>query len=110
MAQFTYTAGLKSTHFLLAEEYINLNHGSFGTVPKAIFNKQIEYFRLQESRPDEWFRHTYYKLIDESRLAIANLINAQCEDVVLVENASTAVNAIFRSNLKVGQSIEVLSL
>jgi hypothetical protein len=39
-------------HFLFSEGFINFNHGSFGTVPAIIASKQMEFFRLQESRPD----------------------------------------------------------
>lgn len=100
--------GLKLSHFLLAEEYINLNHGSFGTVPKRIAAAQQEYFLLQESRPDRWFREIYFDLVKESRRSIAALINASIDDVVMVENASDAVNSILRSvDLKVSSYFQL---
>jgi hypothetical protein len=58
--------GIKAKHFLLDADYINLNHGSFGTVPRIVFDEQVRMLRLQESRPDDWFRLTYYQLIDQS--------------------------------------------
>jgi hypothetical protein len=91
--------GFKEKHFLLNESYVNLNHGSFGTVPSIVFDAHVSFLREQESRPDEWFRNKYYKLVDESRRVISQLINARTEDVVLVENASAAVNSILRSSV-----------
>jgi len=83
--------------FLMADGFINLNHGSFGTVPKKVAESQYSYFLEQESYPDTWFRTSYYKYIDNSRNLIANYVNASVDDIVLVENASSAMNAILRS-------------
>ena len=92
-----YGHDLKTKYFYLNESFCNLNHGSFGTVPKPVFNTQCQYFLEQESFPDTWFRQTYYEYIITARESIAQLINADQEDVVLVENASSAVNSILRS-------------
>lgn len=91
--------GIRKKYFLLDDSYINLNHGSFGAVPSVVFDAHVSFLREQESKPDEWFRVTYYKLIEDSRNSIAQLINASAEDVVLVENASAAVNSILRSTI-----------
>ena len=88
---------LKVKYFYLNDSFCNLNHGSFGTVPKPVFDTQYQHFLEQERFPDTWFRQTYYEYIDNTREKIAQLINADQEDVVLVENASSAVNSILRS-------------
>lgn len=51
----------------------------------------------QESYPDRWFRISYYNYIDIARQYIATFISALLDDVVLVENASSAVNSILRT-------------
>ena len=83
--------------FNLYDGLINFNHGSFGTVPKPVLDIHFRYMLEQESCPENWFRTTYYKYIDRSRSLLAKLIHAEEKDVVLVENASYAVNAILRS-------------
>ena len=88
---------LREKYFLLAEGFYNLNHGSFGTVPRPVSLRQHEYFLEQEAYPDTWFRKSYYDYIDKSRELVAGLIHARVDDVVLVENASNAVNSILRS-------------
>lgn len=51
----------------------------------------------QERCPEEWFRRAYQPYVHTARQAVAALINADIEDVVLVENASYAVNSVLRS-------------
>lgn len=92
-----YGHDLKKKYFYLNDSFCNLNHGSFGTVPKPVAAAQFNHFLEQEGFPDTWFRQTYYEYIKESRTAIANLVNANVDDLVLVENASSAVNSILRS-------------
>jgi selenocysteine lyase/cysteine desulfurase len=88
---------LLERHFLLRAGLVNFNHGSFGTVPKEVMNKHTEFLHEQEAFPDLWFRESYYPYQDTSRALIAKLINANIDDVVLVENASYAVNSVLRS-------------
>jgi selenocysteine lyase/cysteine desulfurase len=66
-------------------------------VAKLVHKKQTELFLQQEAYPDTWFRKQMYDLIYDSRALIANFIQATVSDTVLVENASSAVNSILRS-------------
>lgn len=84
-------------HFQLSPGFTNLNHGSFGATPKVVTARQIELMALQEAHPDRWFRKTYYEFIAASRARLAALVNAPLEDLVLIENASAAVNSVLRS-------------
>ena len=34
---------LKEKHFLIAAGYINLNHGSFGAIPKPVLDYQLKF-------------------------------------------------------------------
>jgi len=96
--------------FYLGSDFTNFNHGSFGTVAREVKAAQNSRFEEAEDHLDKWFRTTYYKYQDQGREAVASLINAEVEDVVLVENASTAVNSILRSlPWKKGDKILVLS-
>ena len=105
-----YGHDLKDKYFLLANGFINLNHGSFGTVPRPVATRQQEYYLEVESYPDTWFRQSYYEYIDKSRQVVADLIQTCVENLVLVENASSAVNSILRSmGLKVSVLLFLLS-
>lgn len=88
---------LKKKHFLLRDDLVNFNHGSFGAVPKCVMDELIRLLQEVESFPDLWFRDTMYKLEDRSRELVAELIHADKDDVVMVENASYAINSVLRS-------------
>lgn len=83
--------------YLLQKGLVNLNHGSFGTVPHVVMKRHYDYLLEQESCPEIWFRESYFAHINASRQSIAGLIKADLQDVVLVESASYAVNSILRS-------------
>ena len=88
---------LKEKYFNLDEFYLNLNCGSYGTVPKEVNKLQQEYHLKQEAHPDNWFRKLLFEHMKYSRHFVANFIKAPVDTVVLVENASTAVNSLLRS-------------
>jgi len=77
--------------------YINLNHGSYGSVPKSIINSKLEWVSYVEENPDRWFRNEVYNRMDGIREQVANYVGADTEDVVFVENASHGVNSVLRS-------------
>lgn len=104
-----YGKELRSIYFYQSRNFTNLNHGSFGAVPKPVHEKQMEYFLEQEAYPDTWFRQSMYEKMDASREVIARYIRAHVSDVVLVENASSAVNSILRS-MQFQQGDKVLRL
>ncbi|KAM0425086.1 hypothetical protein ACHAPT_009646 [Fusarium lateritium] len=83
--------------FLFEPGWRNLNHGSFGTYPKAIKAKFREYQDASEARPDVFIRYEYPKLLDESRAAVAKILNAPEDGVVFVSNATVGVNTVFRN-------------
>lgn len=75
----------------------NLLPGSFGTYPKVIREKFREYQDMSEALPDPFIRYEYPKLLDESRTAVAKLINAPVEGVTILSNATVGVNTVFRN-------------
>ena len=96
--------------FALAEGFTNFNHGSFGACAKEVKERQDELFVVAEQRPDKWFRETFYELQMEARTLVAKMINAKSvDDLVLVENASTAINSLLRCKLKKGDKVMRLS-
>ncbi|KAM7217005.1 Pyridoxal phosphate-dependent transferase [Rhypophila decipiens] len=88
--------GLQS-HFLMDLDYRNLNHGSFGTIPRAIQAKMREYQDRAEARPDPFILYEYFDLLEQSQSAVAMLLEAPRETVVFVSNASMGVNTILRN-------------
>ncbi|ATY65044.1 aminotransferase family [Cordyceps militaris] len=89
--------GQLKTLFPQAQDWVNLNHGSYGTMPLVIREKFRAYQDLAEATPDKFIRYDQGKLIDESREAVAKLVNAPTDTVVFVTNATEAVNTVFRN-------------
>ena len=80
--------------FLLDPAVVYLNHGSFGACPRPVF---AEYQRLQlelEREPVEFLglRRRFPELIGAARARLAAYVGAPASDLVLVANATTAVN------------------
>ena len=88
---------MRDAHFLFAPEYTPLNHGSFGTYPKAVQKCFHGFQSRSEARPDAYVRYYVPKKLDDSRAAIASYLNVPVDEVVLVPNASTATNVVLRS-------------
>ncbi|KAK7539435.1 pyridoxal phosphate-dependent transferase [Phyllosticta citribraziliensis] len=84
-------------NFMFADDYVNLNQGSYGVIPRAVHETRLSYLAALEARPDPFLRQTYPKLLRESRLALAELLRAPLDAVVLVPNATTGVNTVLRS-------------
>lgn len=88
---------MRDAHFLFAPEYTPLNHGSYGTYPKSIRDDFHKWQALSEARPDSWVRYDYPRHLNSSIDTIASVMSVPAADVVLVKNASTGVNTVFRS-------------
>jgi len=85
--------------FLLDPDVVFLNHGSFGACPKPVF---AEYQRLQlelERDPVEFLslKRRFPGLIASARERLAAYVGASASDLILVPNATAAVNAVARS-------------
>ncbi|KAL9643314.1 hypothetical protein ABK040_014769 [Willaertia magna] len=84
--------------FHIDKDFTNINHGSFGTTPKVVLEQNYKYQILMEQSPDQFYRTTIYNKYNEVTKLLSNLIHSENENsIVLVDNASTAINSIFRS-------------
>ncbi|QIX00400.1 hypothetical protein AMS68_005917 [Peltaster fructicola] len=84
-------------HFSFSGGYINLNHGSFGTYPKCIKPVLRHYQDLAEGKPDKFIRYEYPALLDQSRAAVAKILNAPVEACTFLSNATTGINTVLRA-------------
>ena len=83
--------------FLLARDYLPLNHGSFGTYPKSIRDDLRKWQDLAEARPDNFIRYDYPKLLESARGAMASFLHVPAHEVVFLQNATTGINTVLRS-------------
>jgi selenocysteine lyase/cysteine desulfurase len=84
-------------HFLIDPDFVNLNHGSFGTYPSAVRAALRGFQDEAEARPDPFIRYTTPRALDASREAIAKMLNVPRQECVFVKNATTGVNTILHN-------------
>lgn len=83
--------------FMFEKGFQNLNHGSFGTYPTVVRDALRSYQDAAEARPDTFIRYMYPNLLDNSRAALSTLLHAPLSTIVLIPNATTALNTILRN-------------
>ena len=97
---------MKRDLFLLRDDVVFLNHGSFGACPRAVFD---EYQRLQreiESQPLEYLDRQYKPRLAAARAALSGYLGCAADDLVFVPNATTGLNIVARSlDLRPGDEI-----
>jgi len=92
--------------FLLEDEVIFLNHGSFGACPKPVFDAYQAFQRELERQPMRFLGHQAIDLLAQARTELANYINCPPDDLVYTPNPTTAINMVVRSlGLKPGDEI-----
>src|SRR3954471_19227098 len=74
-----------------------LNHGSFGAVPRVVFEAQTEWRRRIETAPVEVIARRRIGLIDVAKQAVGEWLGMRPDDFGLVTNATEGVNAVLHS-------------
>ncbi|KZW01152.1 PLP-dependent transferase [Exidia glandulosa HHB12029] len=84
-------------HFAMDAGYININHGSFGTVPLRVIEYAERLGRECDARPDSWLMEEVEPKMLDVRRQLAQVLNADVDECVLVPNATTGVNQVIRN-------------
>ena len=87
---------LLRTAFMLSDQDVLLNHGSYGATPRMVIQRQQELVAQLESNPDTWFRYDFEPLWAEAATAIADFVGSEHGDLAFVKNATAGVNAVTR--------------
>ncbi|RVU35888.1 aminotransferase class V-fold PLP-dependent enzyme [Hwanghaeella grinnelliae] len=83
--------------FLLEPECTYLNHGSYGALARPVADA-ANALRLQaERQPSRFMVEELPDLIRDSADSLGKYLGARGRDIVFVDNATTAVNAVLRS-------------
>lgn len=97
--------------FFFEEGYIPINHGSYGTYPKALTPVIRDFQQRAEEHPDRFNRYEITPILQENLKLIGNLIHCDPEDLGFVYNASAAASTVLRSYpFKKGDKIVYVSL
>src|SRR4051794_36630555 len=94
--------------FMLDPEVTYLNHGSFGAVPRTVFEAQNQLRRELELEPVRFLARNLPARLTRVRQSIARFVGASGDDIGLVPNVTTGLNAVARSiELRPGDEILV---
>lgn len=85
-----------------------LNHGSFGSCPRAVLRFQARLRARMERQPVQFFVRDLENLLDEARAALARFVGAAPADLVFVPNVTSGVNTVLRAlRWKTGEELLV---
>jgi isopenicillin-N epimerase len=85
------------SEFLLHPDVVFLNHGSFGSCPRPVFERYQEWQRELERQPVEFVDHRLTGLLADARAALGAYVGADPDDLVFVPNATSGVNLAARA-------------
>ncbi|KAG2104697.1 pyridoxal phosphate-dependent transferase [Suillus discolor] len=77
--------------------YVNLNHGSYGSLPIPVRVACDKLSARVEANPDRFLRIECIHHWNEARTRVAKLIGAETDECVLVNNTSHGVNTVLRN-------------
>ena len=86
------------SEFMIAPNLTQMNHGAYGATPKKVFAAQVAYMKEMEADIQSYMRDSsgYRGGLIVARNAASKYINAEPEDVVIVDNASNGINVLLR--------------
>lgn len=92
--------------WLLEEDAVFLNHGSFGATPRAVLEAQTQWRTRMEQQPVRFMTRELPTALHASREKLGALLGACPADLAFVDNASSAVSTVLRSiDWRVGDEI-----
>lgn len=87
---------MKKKYFKFGDT-VNLNHGSFGNCAQPVLKAKFNLFEEVLEFPDAFFKYNIFSYMKENRQVAAELLDAELENLVLVPNATSAINTVLRS-------------
>ena len=94
--------------WLIPADVTYLNHGSFGPSPRSVLDARGEWIGRLESQPMDFFLRQMLPALDQTRRRLGRLVGAGDDGLVLVENATAAMNVVAAS-VSLAQGDEVLA-
>ena len=96
------------SEFLLDKSITFLNHGSFGSCPKPVF-EEYQRFQLElETEPVDFIQKKLPVYLKEAKKPLAKFIGCNAEDFFFTPNPTFAINTVMRS-LKLQPGDEILT-
>ncbi|KAF8927950.1 pyridoxal phosphate-dependent transferase [Dissophora ornata] len=84
-------------NFFFPEGKTEFNHGSYGTFTRSVQENMMKWHNFAEENPDRWVRLDLKPALRKVRAQLSELMNCETDDVALVQNTTTGINAVMRS-------------
>ncbi|KAI0303839.1 PLP-dependent transferase [Multifurca ochricompacta] len=84
-------------YFGFEADYVNLNHGSYGSVPNPVSQATAANFRYMEGNIDRFMRLHLPEHLRPARHRMAKFVGAGPEEIVFVPNASHGINTVLKN-------------
>src|SRR5262245_46299758 len=85
---------------------LTVNHAAFGATPIVVLATQAAWRDQMEAQPSYFMRRILPDALRTSAAALGAFLNAEAQDVVFIDNATTGCNAVLRSlDLREGDEI-----
>ena len=94
--------------FLIRDDIIFFNHGSFGACPRPVFQRYQEWQFELEAQPVDFLLRRRQDLMAHARAIIADYFNVPDCEIVFVTNATAGLNIALRS-LRLRSGDEILT-
>lgn len=95
-------------HWLLSKDIVFLNHGSFGACPAKAVEYREKLLRQAELDPMDFLLNSHQPMLELCLARLEQFTNAPQDSIVMVENATTAVNTVLRNlPVKPGETVLV---
>ena len=94
--------------YLLDPQIVYLNHGSFGAVPRPVFEAYQRWQRELEANPVDFLGRRAPDLLASARQRLGAFINASGDDLAFVPNVTYGMNIVTRA-LPLEEGDEILS-
>ncbi len=92
--------------YLLDPDVVYLNHGSFGAVPRPVFESYQHWQRELDANPSHFVGRRAPELLAAAREKLGGFINASANDLTFVPNVTYGLNIVARSlDLKEGDVV-----
>ena len=88
---------LTRADFLIRDDIIFFNHGSFGACPRTVFERYQAWQLELERQPIEFLLRDRPQLMGDARAYIAGYFNVSADDIVFVTNVTSGLNVAVRS-------------
>ncbi|XP_006824082.1 uncharacterized protein LOC102802809, partial [Saccoglossus kowalevskii] len=111
LSSVKFGAEIREKEFYLDSDIVHCNHGSYGTVPRRVLAVKQRFEVDAEKCPDAFILNHTSVHYNAARAAVAQFVGSNKENIVFVENVTTAINAVLkRIQLVAGDSILITNL